>query len=217
MNATPPPQIVLAIDSGSPTVSVALGSGTEVLARRSMAMAHSSEALLRGIDEVLGEAGVSLAAIDGLLGLRGPGSFTGLRVGLSTLLGLYQALDVPATALPTLDVLRLAAPADARRVATVVDALRGEWFVKVFEQSRPERKEELMSAPKIARLDLDYLVGHGTAALRDELPDPTRIVEGPELAPLALRLAMESPPEWSPATLLEPLYLRPPAVRESRS
>jgi tRNA threonylcarbamoyladenosine biosynthesis protein TsaB len=213
MNAPSAPRIVLAIDSGSPLVSVALGAGAQVAARRAMAMAHSSEALLRGIDEVLAEAGVRLAEIDGLVGLRGPGSFTGLRVGLSTLLGLHQALDVPATALPTLDVLRLAAPPTARRVVSVVDALRGEWFVKVFEDGSAEETAELRTAAQIATLEPDCVVGHGTTALRDELPDSTQTVEGPELAPLALRFVAQNAPEWSPATLLEPLYLRPPAVR----
>ncbi|MDH3403596.1 MAG: tRNA (adenosine(37)-N6)-threonylcarbamoyltransferase complex dimerization subunit type 1 TsaB [Acidobacteriota bacterium] len=204
---------VLAIDSGSPLVSVALGAGDTILARRSMAMAHSSEALLRGIDEVLREAGVALAQVGGLVALRGPGSFTGLRVGLSTLLGLHQASGIPATALPTLDVLRLAAPPAARRVACVVDALRGEWFVKLFAAGRPAAAAELRTAAGIAGLEPGWVVGHGTAALREVLPGSVELVDGPELAPLALRFAAATALEWSAATLLEPLYLRPAAAR----
>ena len=64
-----------------------------------------------------------------------PGSFTGLRVGLATVLGLHQALGLPATALPTLEVLGCLGPGDGSTVVAVVDALRGEWFAQRFESA----------------------------------------------------------------------------------
>ncbi len=97
----------LALDTGSPTVSVALARGGIVVAERSVAMDRSSALLLALVQEVLTEAGARLTDLAGIAALRGPGSFTGLRIGLATVLGLHQALGVPATALETLRALAM--------------------------------------------------------------------------------------------------------------
>ncbi|MGB6336495.1 MAG: tRNA (adenosine(37)-N6)-threonylcarbamoyltransferase complex dimerization subunit type 1 TsaB, partial [Thermoanaerobaculia bacterium] len=102
--------LLLAVDSGSPTVSVAIGHGNEILAEGAARIARSSGNLLRLVDEALVAANCSIQEVEGLLGLRGPGSFTGLRVGLATLLGLHQAVAIPATAIPSFDVLASLAP-----------------------------------------------------------------------------------------------------------
>ena len=97
--SSPTPQLsraVLAIDTGSPLASVAIAIGGEVVAHRATEQRRSSGRLLEMIDQVLATAGLPLAAVDLLLGLRGPGSFTGLRVGLATLQGIRLALDKSA-------------------------------------------------------------------------------------------------------------------------
>jgi tRNA threonylcarbamoyladenosine biosynthesis protein TsaB len=177
-----------------------------------MAIAHSSEGLLSGIDEVLGEAGIALDQVEGLIGLRGPGSFTGLRVGLSTLLGLHQALGIPATAIPTLEVLALATPPDSSRGATVVDALRGEWFTQWLDNGAKDGEPEILSLEQLLAGKPDSVVGHNLGGLREALPPEVRVIEGGDLAPMALRFAAQREIDWSPATLLDPLYLRPPAI-----
>ncbi|HEV7515153.1 MAG TPA: tRNA (adenosine(37)-N6)-threonylcarbamoyltransferase complex dimerization subunit type 1 TsaB, partial [Thermoanaerobaculia bacterium] len=91
---------VLILDSGSPLVSVAVGRGSAVLAARAMEISRSSALLLAMVDAVLGEAGLEVAALSGVAALAGPGSFTGLRIGLATVLGLHQALGLAATTLP---------------------------------------------------------------------------------------------------------------------
>jgi tRNA threonylcarbamoyl adenosine modification protein YeaZ len=211
MNPSAPPSRVLAIDSGSPLVSVAFGTADGPLASRSMAIAHSSEALLQSVDEVLAEAGATARDIEGLVGLRGPGSFTGLRVGLATLLGLHQALGVPAVALPTLEVLSLAA-AGGEPLLAVVDALRGEWFAQLFAGGEPAGPARIVAAAALADLGACRLVGHGVEALRPVLPRQLELVPAGELAPLALAMAARRRIDWSPATLLDPLYLRPAAI-----
>src|SRR5690349_11216019 len=99
------PGLLLAIDAASPRVSVAVGRGEEVLSERAVEIGRSSGRLMDLIGEVLAEAGARPADLGGVVALRGPGSFTGLRVGLATALGLHQALGVRATALSTLHVL----------------------------------------------------------------------------------------------------------------
>jgi tRNA threonylcarbamoyl adenosine modification protein YeaZ len=96
---------VLGLDTGSPLVSVAVTCGDRVLAERATELRRSSERLVGLIDDVLTAAGVSPGALHGVVALRGPGSFTGLRVGLATALGLSQGLGCLAAAPPTLLVL----------------------------------------------------------------------------------------------------------------
>ena len=123
---------LLALDTGSPLVSVALARDGAVVASRSVEQERSSTRLLEMIREVLDEAGIGIGDLEGITVLRGPGSFTGLRIGLATTLGLHQALGIPATALPSLQVLAASAGTGGR-VITAVDALRGDWSVQVFE------------------------------------------------------------------------------------
>jgi len=141
----PGPASVLALDAGSPTVSVALvrdgegGGNGPSLAERSIEIGRSSRRLLGMIDEVLAEAGLRPGELGGLVALAGPGSFTGLRIGLATVLGLHQATGVPAVAVPTLEVLALAGSQTPspdgdppRRVVAAVDVLRGEWAAQEY-------------------------------------------------------------------------------------
>jgi tRNA threonylcarbamoyladenosine biosynthesis protein TsaB len=211
------PPLLLALDTGSPLVSVALGRGDRVLASRAVESARSSERLLALIDEVLREAGATLADLGGLVALRGPGSFTGLRIGLATAFGLHQARALPAAALPTLRVL--AAAADGAETAVgAVDALRGEWFVQSFDPGpapRPRGEPHRLPAAGLPTLAPCTLVGFGAVAVAATLEDGRARIAAREpgpLAPVALGLAHHDPPAWDATLLTRPLYLRAPAT-----
>ena len=155
---------VLAIDTGSPVVSVALSAGGEVIAERTSELRQSSERLLQMIDEVLGSSGLRLPEIDLLLGLRGPGSFTGLRVGLATLLGMRMALGIDTGTLPTLQVLATLAPTDARLITACVDALQGRWLTQEFAAAPtylPINEPVITSAESLAMKSTGHFVGFG--------------------------------------------------------
>jgi tRNA threonylcarbamoyladenosine biosynthesis protein TsaB len=177
------------------------------------------------VEEAMGEAGLDgPRALGGVVALAGPGSFTGLRVGLATALGLHQALGVPAAGLPSLEVLAAAAPEDAGRVVAVVDAQRGEWVAQEFVRSRPgETPTPVSRAARIAAAELAaglrdrrpaVVVGFGLAALAAALGEAAGIalLAPPALAPVAVHLVARRPPAWDAATLTRPLYFRPPAV-----
>jgi tRNA threonylcarbamoyl adenosine modification protein YeaZ len=230
------PPAILALDSGSPTVSVAVARGGETLAERAVEIGRSSQRLLPMIDEALADAGVGPAALAGIVALAGPGSFTGLRVGLATALGLHQALGVPATAVPTLATLAGAAPRGGgdhapRRVLALVDVLRDEWACQEFAvnggppaaqgQAARVGREDL--AKRLAREAEEggqepvWLVGFGVGALAPSLggliaAGRVHLHEPPGLATPAARAATLWPPSWDPKTLTNPLYFRPPAV-----
>lgn len=201
------------MDTASPTVSVAVGRGGVCLARRSVELRRSSENLLRLVDEALAEAGATLEELDGVIALRGPGSFTGLRVGLATCLGIHQALGLPATAVPTLEVLAEAARDSAEPsgtsgpVVAVVDALRGEWFSQLFAPSGEplEAAPAIRTPEEIAALDPALVIGFGARRLAESdgwSPNPVDPA-GPAGAPRArvLDLAADGPGELAPAAL----------------
>lgn len=220
-----PSSCLLSLDTGSPTVSVAAGPAGAPVAERSIEIRRSSERLLALVDECLGEAGVGMADLAGVVALRGPGSFTGLRVGLATVLGFHQALGVPVAAVPTLEALafhgaRTTGPA---RIAAAVDALRGEWFVQTFDaapDAAPEPRDEarILGPGALAALAPDAVVGFGVGRLADDAgwtgagTGAVRLVEGTALAGDLLRLAALRLPAWDASDLIHPLYLRPPAV-----
>ena len=206
---------LLAIDAGSPRVSVAVGEADRVLAEAGDDRERSSATLLALIDSVLAEAGLRARDLAGVVALRGPGSFTGLRVGLATALGLHQALGMPATGIATLEVLADLGPGDDSTVTAVVDALRGDWFAQPFRSAEdPLALEEarLVSTGELLRRRPDLVVGFGTEALA-AASGGLRVVEPRTLAGPAVRRAARPTVDWNPATLVEPLYLRPPSAR----
>jgi tRNA threonylcarbamoyl adenosine modification protein YeaZ len=204
---------VLVLDSGSPRISVAVGRDGEILAARDAESARSGSLLLALVAETLGAAGLAARDLGGIAALAGPGSFTGLRIGLATALGFHQALGVPATALPTLAVLAALAPAELPDALGAVDSLRGEWAVgRALGRTGPP---ELLSGLALAERAPEALVGFGVSRLA-ALPGwsrAIRLIEPGPLAPVAYALLADLPEDaWDPALLTAPLYARPPAV-----
>lgn len=215
--------LLLALDSASPRVSVALGDTSgdlRLLAARDEVVERSSTRLLQLVREVLEEGGAKPRDLEGVLALSGPGSFTGLRIGLATAFGLHQALRIRAAALPTLRVLAASLASKPEGGATVlgaVDALRGEWTVQPFRAGAAPTSlgpSETLAPAALAPFAPAAVVGFGlsVAAARAGWPEGLAAVEPGPLAPVALRLAVAEPPVWDPLALTRPHYARPPAA-----
>src|SRR4051812_6985793 len=101
---------LLAIDTSTLTASAAVLDGGRIVVERHAAATQTSEALLPLVDEVLREAGLAPTQLDALACGAGPGSFTGLRIGLATAKGLCFALGKPLLAVSSLAALALEAP-----------------------------------------------------------------------------------------------------------
>ncbi len=98
--------------------------------------ATHSERLLPTIDRMLRDAGVGLDAVSGIAVSIGPGSFTGLRIGLSTVKGLAYASGMPVVGVPTLEALAWSVPFSAVQVCPVLDARKHEVYAALFRFER---------------------------------------------------------------------------------
>ncbi len=212
------PPLVLALDGASPVATVALARGDELLAAESEPRDIGTRELLALVDGVLARAGVPPREVDGWLALRGPGSFTGLRIACATVLGLAQATGARATAVPTLEALALAAPAGAGTVLALVDALRGEWFVQRWRRGSGSDAQRVDDPRRASPAEpgflegVDLAVGFGLAAALSGAADPPERLESPPLAGVVARAAAGGRWPWDAGLLTRPLYLRPPAV-----
>jgi tRNA threonylcarbamoyl adenosine modification protein YeaZ len=143
--------LILAADVSLPILSVALVLDDALLGAMAMeGKASRNEKLLPAIDWLLTEGAIDRKSIDLFAVTRGPGSFTGVRIGLATMQGLALALGKPVCAMSTHEAI---AP-DSGRAAIVDDAGRGEFYVSGFENGRE------IVAPHLAKRDEVDGLGH---------------------------------------------------------
>lgn len=121
---------ILALESATESCSVALLAGEAVLARSQMAPREHAALLLPMVQEVLAEAGLTLAGLDAIAFGRGPGSFTGVRIATGVTQGLAFATDLPVLPISTLAALAQGALRElgSQQVAAAIDARMGEVY-----------------------------------------------------------------------------------------
>lgn len=125
---------VLAMDTSTNRLSVALmNDGTTLCEINLEVKAGHAGILLAVIDEVLGKASVPRSGIDLIAVGTGPGSFTGIRIGIATAKGLAAALDIPLAGIPTLDAVARGAAPCPMGMAAVLDAKKGEVFFALYD------------------------------------------------------------------------------------
>ena len=114
---------ILAIDTSTRFLSVAVADGGRALAshHREAHMKHSSQ-LVPVIEKVLKKSGIGLGGIDGFAVSIGPGSFTGLRIGVTTIKALAFSLKKPVAAVPTLDAIAEGVKGFAGIICPILDA-----------------------------------------------------------------------------------------------
>jgi tRNA threonylcarbamoyladenosine biosynthesis protein TsaB len=136
VNSNPQTPLILSIETATLSGSVALSRGEDIL----MAFAGDSgvshsNTLLNDIDRLLSETRVDLTEIDLFAVATGPGSFTGLRIGIATVKALAATLNRACAGIPTLEAVALAAGASLRSVA-LLPAGRGEVFAQLFSVAK---------------------------------------------------------------------------------
>jgi len=162
---------VLGIDTATPRGSVALASQEGILTTAALLErgAHARD-LVPSIDRLLAEAGLRPADLQALVVTVGPGSFTGVRVGLATAKGFAYALDVPLAGLSTLEALARATTPEgtgtAPALCAAIEAGRGEVYAALFGTEAGEAIRE--TADRSYRpADLARLLRPGTRVVGD--------------------------------------------------
>ena len=209
---------VLAVETSTLSGGAALLDGERVVGEYALdvRLTHS-ERLMAAIDQLLSDADWTARELEGLAVSVGPGSFTGLRVGLSTVKGLALALAIPVAAVPTLDAMAAMLPYASLPVCPVLDARKREVYASLYRwDGRGMRREwdYLAVAPDelARRLDEPVIVlGDGADAIRSPLAHrihPPR--RGPAPAVVgALGLTRLAIGDTIAMADLAPIYLRP--------
>lgn len=211
--------LILAFDTTAAAVSVALCRDGAVLARAHESMAQGqAEALMPAIERIMTSARITYDALDRIAVTVGPGSFTGVRVGLAAARGLGLAARKPVIGVLTTEVLAAAVPESERldanvRVLVAIDTKRGDFYVQHFDSALRETSAVRAIAPD----DLDawlgpgpvFVVGDAAALAATALGPRARVSAAPALpdaAVLAELAAVRSPVTGGPL----PVYVRPP-------
>lgn len=208
--------IVLAIDTTLGACSAAVMDGCVILASVSEPMQRGhQERLAPLVAETMTAAGLGFGELDRIGVTVGPGSFTGLRVGLAFAKGLALALDIPCVGVGGLEALAASRPGEGV-TAAVVDAGRGQIYLQLFDagvaRGAPEVAAVEEAPERIRRLAGDgplILLG-SAAALAERMTGASFVLlTAPDPVAVA-RLAAAAP---APAAPPQPLYLRAPDAR----
>ncbi len=196
--------LILAFDTATDVATSALVDDGEVLGER----VSRAVTLLEDLDALLRQAGSRTRDLDALAVGIGPGSFTGVRIGLATARGLALGLDVPVAGVSTLAALAAGAPG----ATPVIDARRREVFV-LQDEPRVMLPTELEPEPG------DVLVGSGAVRYRDVLEAAGAIVlaDDDERHVARARFHAKLAENFTAAENVEPLYLRAPDADRTKS
>jgi tRNA threonylcarbamoyladenosine biosynthesis protein TsaB len=212
---------ILAIETATERLSLAVSVGGAVTERTLEAGQRHAELVLGEIDALLARAGVGLGDLDGIAYGAGPGSFTGLRIACGVAQGIAAARALPVVGIGTLAALAAAAP--ATRVVACLDARMGEVYHAAYEKRQGASLQEVIP-PGLHRPDAVPLpegegwtgCGPGFAAYGDLLVrrHGARLAAvAPAIFPDAAAIARLAAPRFAageglPASAALPLYLR---------
>ncbi len=218
---------ILAIDTVTEMCSVALWVEGALTTRQELAAQRHSNIVLGMVDELLLESKVALSDIDLIVADVGPGSFTGIRIGMGVAQGLAYGADIPILAVDALSLLAQSVAKDNDKdVLAAIDARMGQvyWAHYVRQADGLKLSDELhLSNPEEINLAEENVLGLGSGidAYTDEISSRCQQLEIVEkqfpLAQYAISIALEaSKSEWQSAGELMPIYLRNDVAKVSQ-
>jgi tRNA threonylcarbamoyladenosine biosynthesis protein TsaB len=221
--------LVLSLDTTTRAGSVAVVRGDEVLSQivGDPSRTHG-ERLPRDLERAIETASVTMGDVELLAVMAGPGSFTGLRIGIAAMQGLASALGLRIFAASALDALALVAANDRDPIATWIDAQRGEVFAALYD---PAAGHTLISASSLSPMrTLETWGSAATAPVRfigdgavryrnvihERLGSQATIIEPPALAPVIGLMASRAPEHAVTPHAVVPIYIRKPDAELAR-
>jgi tRNA threonylcarbamoyladenosine biosynthesis protein TsaB len=222
------PRVALAFDSAGLACSVAVSLGEEVVAEEQVGTMHGqAEALLSLVDRVMRKAGQMAAALDLVVATVGPGSFTGIRVGLAAAHGIALATGARLLGVTSFDAVAVRAARNdwpkGQALLVALESRREDLYVQFFDPHGNALGEPAVIMPFLFRETVAAMVGAnplliaGDAAQRaaaalEQRPDTAILEESAPSAVGALRAGLRLLRRGNAAEALRPLYLRPPDV-----
>lgn len=205
---------LLGIDTCGPSGSVALGrlagSAVELLGQRELAGRTYSAALIPAVEGLLHQNGIALGEIQSIVVVHGPGSFTGVRVGLGAAKGLAEGTGIPLVAVSRLKVLA----EKAGTLSAALDAHRHEVFVRIADPGAALQIRELLAGEELAHFifpsNIAVCDDQAAVLLHRVYPAAQQIRVSPPTAADALAVAAPDIVEgcFADVALLDGHYLR---------
>jgi tRNA threonylcarbamoyl adenosine modification protein YeaZ len=218
----------LAIDTSTDSASLALVRDGEVLAESTWrSQQNHSVELLPKLAQLLNEAGTGIQAISSVIVAKGPGSFNGLRVGLSTAKGLAFSLKVPIIGISSLELEAYPHAESGLPICPIFNAGRGEIATALYQQK--DKKWQTLVPEHITTVDAlgseittkTIFCGEYVPLIADQLKKRLKqkaVIPAVELrrASRLVELAKErlEAGDYDNPTTLQPLYLRRPAITQ---
>ena len=216
---------ILAIDTSTKNLSLAVTKNGKVVKFRNVKLKRPlSSSIMPSIEKILDSSGITLSKLDGFAIGLGPGSFTGLRVGLSTIKGLAFATEKPVVGISSLDVLAMNIKEDHGQICTLCDAKRNLAYACLYEKKglTLKRKSDyaLESIEQILKKIKGEVIfiGDGVKLFRDHIQKVKGInpifIDGESFLPRARYLALLALEKFQKGqqddiAQLVPLYLYP--------
>lgn len=224
--------LILAADTSTPYLSVALCHNDTVLAESTLyANRLHAEKILVYVDQMLSETGTQLSAIDLFAVSVGPGSFTGLRVGVSAWKGLAAGVQAPIIGIPTLCALAARVPMYDGHVCPMLDAKMDQVYAAIYHYTKGVRRK--MEGPVVESVEAalqrcpgdTVFFGDGATKYKDVIHANARdatILPSTFDAPRASAVAEEALVECADGLPsldrpVAPIYLRKSQAEENRT
>lgn len=226
---------ILTIDTSTIVASVAILNDEKLVGE--MIINHQkkhSEKLLVAIDHLLRDSGLSIMDIDIFGIVSGPGSFTGLRIGMATVKGFAQALDKPVIAVSTLASLAMNIPFAEGLICPILDAQRNQTYTGLFhyegETLVRDLEDSVMEIDDLIEILKDrkepiYLLGDGLSRFSSLIvevcpnsqlvPHYLNMNRASSAAALVLKKAEKG--EYADFKKLQPTYIRPSYAEEKKA
>ena len=217
---------ILAVDTSTASGSIALLDGARLMAEWTLQSSQThNRRLLKNIDHFLSELGWTLDDLDGFAVTIGPGSFTGLRIGITTIKTLAWATGKPFAGIPSLDALAAPLGFAAHPICPLIDARKSEIYfalyqpdakgaielIAPFQVASPEHIAAKIQTPTIFCGDgwplCQELFSEELGAWAVAASGPFHIIRASHVGELARKRFQEQPAE-DPVTVV-PLYVRP--------
>lgn len=208
--------LILSIETATKNCSVSLSEGGNVIALQEIAEANFSHAekLHVFIEALLREKGKTFQDLKAVAISQGPGSYTGLRIGVSSVKGLCYALDLPMIALDTLEVLARQIKIESGIIIPMIDARRMEVFTAVYDASyqllEPVKALVVESDSFVSKeKDTIHFLGDGASKCKDVIKGKSLVFHDENVFPSAREMAVMAFAKYEKSDFVDVAYFEP--------